>query len=855
MATTAPMRVMKFGADPRLHDEDAGPVAAEGASKANPNLTKGIYEYNGTSSTLVEIDQLTSKKDRQRQQVLQRSIPLLFVQEATARMEAKQALIRELFFFIVFFAMFVFLVVAEGSIEQTFFVSWSVGQRLYDEDIPPVSQEAGPNFGRTFGMIQDPADFFQWAEGTFVKQHYTQANPDTEAAGMGPNYVGGPNIQFGAARFRTQRVNNDSCALDHRWLPSDPNVFPQECYAVLHNNLVNKSAMQNNNATFAFTEGCFEAFTVGDVSTYDCSGNFLDVPLSTSRAGALNALALLRPNAAAGYPGFVDRSETRFVSVSFFTYNAAVDHFALTSLWLELTATGALAPGWRVLNFRVYSDRMQSNLTFSIAFFVAVLLYIWHFAWTCVGAFGEGRLFDHLLKIWSLLDILNLGCFLVLYGFRFTWLKKSQDLQLQLSATSTYDIELEYIAVLYDFMTIFNGINTVLLFLRILKFAPLSSRVGVINRTLDKASGNLINLSIIFLIVLMSYTLTATTLFGAGMRDFRDVGTSLSSLLRMLIGDMDYDGMKAESWYLAAAFFWSFIILGLFMLLNMMIAVIGDAFEHEQQVAQGAPIADEIYDFFASWKRHFERFAKDPKKWLAKRWKWRGEQLARRGKYAAVYTAVRGFRFDLPCHHISADAFLLMPENEQDFLLPNPMVCRADMTSIFKMDGASEDLYEYLTAGFMDDLWLDIVDEYRFFNDELKYHQEQDRRVNIRFATERLLRGMLGDEADQDSLISRAACNPVELFGPTQASMESLVSMGRDLSSVEDSVAALSRIVSQLDAVAMCSGGSMAAAAAAAAGGAQAAADTSARVTGYRHKFRRAAAELPPVADVPMNQF
>ena len=46
----------------------------------------------------------------------------------------------------------------------------------------------------------------------------------------------------------------------------------------------------------------------------------------------------------------------------------------------------------------------------------------------------------------------------------------------------------------------------------------------------------------------------------------------------MLMGEFDYEAMKRENRVLAGMFFWGFIILGLFILLNFLIGVISESF-------------------------------------------------------------------------------------------------------------------------------------------------------------------------------------------------------------------------------------------------------------------------------------
>jgi hypothetical protein len=84
--------------------------------------------------------------------------------------------------------------------------------------------------------------------------------------------------------------------------------------------------------------------------------------------------------------------------------------------------------------------------------------------------------------------------------------------------------------------------------------------------TFEKAQADVAGLIVLFLLVLTGYSLSAMILFGPNMRQFSSVDRSFAALLFMLLGEMDYDGMKAVQPLLAPVFFWTFLILSFFLL-------------------------------------------------------------------------------------------------------------------------------------------------------------------------------------------------------------------------------------------------------------------------------------------------
>lgn len=856
----ATLEVVRLKLDPRRESQlpDEFDVTNDDGADGF-DLPEGEYEF-GETRTVDMAESAQIKGERKRHEKLQMRIPLSFVFQSAARMEYKEALVKELFFFIPFFLMYLFLVVLDQSVEQSYFASWSLGARLYEQDIAPINDVVGPSFGKSIGEIAEPIDFYLWIQSTFVDLHYTRADPN-ERQILGPNYVGGPNIQFGAARLRVQRVLSDSCVLEARWLPTNESLFAQECFAPYTSSKLNTSAFgpPAEPEKYKFATGCVRGFIVGDMASYDCGGNHFDVSLNFSHTEAVTAMQSIQPDAATGFNGFFDPEEARLLTLSFFTYNPAFDHFGMTVVWLEHSATGMFIPGWRTTHFRLYSQVYFSRGMLTIAFAILVFIHFMGYISSLVTAYQKERLLDQILQVWSLLDIANIISFLVLFGFRFSWWDRSTKLNFKMTTNGVYDTDMESIAVLYDAQTFCLTVSTLLVFLRILKFNMLSSRLAVINRTLDSASQNLINLLVIFLIVLLSYAVMATALFGSGMRDYYSYENAIASLLRMLIGDFDYDGIKDEQWYLAALFFWSFTILALFMLLNMMIAVIGDAFDEEQQASTGAPIADEIVDFFRSVGRSIQRFALNPVGVVKDAAAYSSTEYARQGKYVTIMDELNAHRRSLPCEHVKPEQFLLLTEEEQDLVLPNPKVDRNDLTAIFCQTDLAKEKYEYLGERFLDDFWLDVVAEYRFFRDEHNIQLMMKRRARIKHASMKALRQVLGaakapeereDEAehakskrnhDAEAVEESIAFRPAkEVFGPTYEALTCLRQVQGKVAGIEDELVHLGTIVSQLDAVSITKK----------LGGAEAASPTQST-----NRRRRSSAVAHVVEDAPVGNY
>ena len=75
----------------------------------------------------------------------------------------------------------------------------------------------------------------------------------------------------------------------------------------------------------------------------------------------------------------------------------------------------------------------------------------------------------------------------------------------------------------------------------------------------------------------------------------------------MAKGDFDYEAMRDENPELAALYFWSFVILGSFLLLNFIIAVIAEAFAEETGKTQTEGIASKLEKSWRTFRRNLNR--------------------------------------------------------------------------------------------------------------------------------------------------------------------------------------------------------------------------------------------------------
>lgn len=74
--------------------------------------------------------------------------------------------------------------------------------------------------------------------------------------------------------------------------------------------------------------------------------------------------------------------------------------------------------------------------------------------------------------------------------------------------------------------------------------------------------------------MLMGFVLMAYIVFGADLEDFRNVGQSFIKLFTMLLGSIDYYELEPVAPEVAPIFFFGYLVLFYFIILNMFLAIV-----------------------------------------------------------------------------------------------------------------------------------------------------------------------------------------------------------------------------------------------------------------------------------------
>lgn len=150
------------------------------------------------------------------------------------------------------------------------------------------------------------------------------------------------------------------------------------------------------------------------------------------------------------------------------------------------------------------------------------------------------------------------------------------------------EIELQYA---YNFR-LCQALYPLVIAMRLFKAFGSQPRLAVVTKTLESAWVDLIHFLIIFCSVFLTYTVAGVVLFGREVSSFTTVFRAMITCFRAMFGDFDWDELRQVGRFDAFMWFLPFMILIVLILLNMLIAIVMDAYD---EVITGLDHEDNIW--------------------------------------------------------------------------------------------------------------------------------------------------------------------------------------------------------------------------------------------------------------------
>lgn len=192
----------------------------------------------------------------------------------------------------------------------------------------------------------------------------------------------------------------------------------------------------------------------------------------------------------------------------------------------------------------------------------------------------------------DILDWLTIGIVSLSIYFRVGYITKTSDLHeffIDLAEDNTYHESMteliDRFARINDNLASMNMLLMVLVFFGMIQFFRYLSfdrRLGIVTATIKESLGSLLPVLLIFLVVMFAYAVLGTVMYGAHLNTWSNVGKSTSQLFLLILGEFGsyFDIMQINP-IMSAIFFWTYIIMALFLLFNMVLAVIFTVYDEK----------------------------------------------------------------------------------------------------------------------------------------------------------------------------------------------------------------------------------------------------------------------------------
>lgn len=449
------------------------------------------------------------------------------------------------------------------------------------EDIQVVARAGTPHERNvSFGTIGSKDDIWEWMSQGFVPA-LGGSGPDGSAHGFVRTY----NKLVGSVRLTQRRSTPMDCKVIE-----DLRKFGGE--SKCHSGDFSTETYGNSVGDMAYTAG--SGLSNGDANSFYA---WLDPrPLNTN--DAQNRCRSLWQN------GWLDRaSHDLFVQAAFF--NPEVQTFALLEIKFEFRKGG-------LIRQRMDLRPLSANLYPAWYYYIPDVLWVlWLFLLfqketrqlydSCRQGSEERKEYTH--DPWNLLDwtsiILGM-CIAVFFWFLTSGIETFKvsvgglsDLTDPFSsfsqdpAQSDYSDALAWNERMNEIHDSFNILvmmktyhriamfwYTVILMARFFKGFRGQPRIAVISKTLALASMDLVHYYYILATVFVNFSLGGYVLFGAQLHAWSTIQNSCMSAFAMTFGKVDYESLHAIAPILAGVWFWSYIIIVVFILFRILTSLI-----------------------------------------------------------------------------------------------------------------------------------------------------------------------------------------------------------------------------------------------------------------------------------------
>ncbi len=325
---------------------------------------------------------------------------------------------------------------------------------------------------------------------------------------------------------------------------------------------------------------------MADLRTYTGSGYVKSIGRTLSQAKV--SIGYLKDNL------WID-SLTRALFIEFATYNNNNNFYCIVTLLLEFTSEGGAFPFVRIVTTRL--DRYNSDFSFflaacEISFLLLTIYYMWleikKFRRKGMLYFKEWGTFVELLLLsmtWATFALL-----IVRFGV-VRWTKEKY------KNAPTEFTSFQYAASTDQAYGYTLACVVFVAFLKVLKILRFNKNMLMLYETLKYASRDLRCYGLLFSIPCIGYVQWAYLAFGSQLVDYVTYIRSFLSVMNLLMGSGNFEDLRNANRIVGPIFFVLFVVTMGFVLMNMFLSIIMQAFAEVRRLMADRKNKYEIIEF------------------------------------------------------------------------------------------------------------------------------------------------------------------------------------------------------------------------------------------------------------------
>ena len=267
---------------------------------------------------------------------------------------------------------------------------------------------------------------------------------------------------------------------------------------------------------------------------------------------------------------------TRAVIVSYTVYNSAVNCLSSVTLLMEFPISAGVVRRHSILTFQAIKYVSEDGVQLIIVEVVTVLLVLYYLV-VMLQRMWRQRCF-YFASFWNLIDFALVACSIasiVMHVYR--TVMESHILSKVAEKKPNESIGFGEVGFWgYGYVQAVACVNFFAT-IRLVKLLRFNRRTSLLEATLMKAKRFLYSYAICFVIVMSGFVIFASMLFRTRIYDYRQMGSAVSSVIRLLLGKYKFADYQNAHHLLGPVFFMAFNMMTNWVMINMMISILDDA--------------------------------------------------------------------------------------------------------------------------------------------------------------------------------------------------------------------------------------------------------------------------------------